>query len=91
MTGIVPVMWLVWGVLVVFMLALKLYSGRLSRNEDDHLVLDPAFDNIRAEQDAIMAKLHRLEPLRKVLLGLAIGATVFVVGYYAMDVMSQFK
>lgn len=91
MTGIVPVMWVVWGVLVAFMLALKLYSGRLSRNEDDHLVLDPAFDNMRAEQDAIMEKLHRIEPLRKVSLGLAVAATIFVLGYYAMDVVSQLK
>ena len=34
MTGFVPVMWLVWGVIVVILLALKLYSGRLSRDED---------------------------------------------------------
>ena len=37
MTGFVPVMWAVWGVLVLITLGLKLYTGRLSRDEDDQL------------------------------------------------------
>jgi len=87
----VPVMWMVWGALVLIMLALKVYSGRVTRNEDDHLVLDSAFDNLRAEQAAIMEKVHKIEPLKKVSLWLAVAATAFVVGYYVIDVMSQFK
>jgi hypothetical protein len=84
-------MWMVWGALVLIMLALKVYSGRVTRNEDDHLVLDSAFDNLRAEQAAIMEKVHKIEPLKKVSLWLAVAATAFVVGYYVIDVMSQFK
>jgi hypothetical protein len=91
MQGMVPVMWMVWGALVLIMLALKVYSGRVTRNEDDHLVLDSAFDNLRAEQAAIMAKVHKIEPLKKVSLWLAVAATAFVLGYYVIDVMSQFK
>jgi len=91
MQGMVPVMWMVWGALVLIMLALKVYSGRVTRNEDDHLVLDSAFDNLRAEQVAIMEKVHKIEPLKKVSLWLAVAATAFVVGYYVIDVMSQFK
>jgi len=91
MTGMVPVMWAVWGALVVIMLALKLYSGRLTRDEDDHLVLDSAFDNLRAEQAAMIEKVHKIQPLRTVSLWLAVAATVFVIGYYVMDVMNQFK
>jgi len=84
-------MWSVWGVLVLIMLGLKLYNGRLTRDEDDHLVLDSAFDNLRAEQAAMLEKVHRIEPLRKASLWLAVAATVFVLGYYGMDVLSQFK
>jgi hypothetical protein len=91
MTGMVPVMWSVWGVLVLVMLALKLYNGRVTRDEDDHLVLDSAFDNLRAQQAAMLEKVHRIEPLRKASLWLAVAATVFVLGYYAIDVLSQFK
>ena len=91
MTGIVPVMWAVWGVLILIMLALKIYNGRLTRYEDDQLVLDSAFDHVKAQQAAIMEKVHKIEPLRRISLWLAIAATVFVVGYYVMDVLNQFK
>jgi hypothetical protein len=91
MTGMIPVMWTVWGVLVLIMLALKLYNGRLTRDEDDHLVLDSAFENLRAEQAAMIEKVNKIEPLRRISLWLAVAATVFVLGYYGMDVLSQFK
>ncbi|MGD0628450.1 MAG: hypothetical protein ABR987_03815 [Terracidiphilus sp.] len=91
MTGIVPVMWAVWGVLILIMLALKIYNGRLTRDEDDQLVLDSAFDHVKAQQAAIMEKVHKIEPLRKASLWLVVAATVFVVGYYAVDILSQFK
>jgi ribosomal 50S subunit-associated protein YjgA (DUF615 family) len=91
MTGIVPVMWAIWGVLVLVMLALKIYSGRLTRDEDDQLVLDSAFDHVKNQQAAILEKVHKIEPMRKASLWLVVAATVFVVGYYAMDVMNQFK
>jgi hypothetical protein len=91
MTGFVPVMWAVWGVLVLITLGLKLYTGRLSRDEDDQLVLDSAFDRIRDEQAAIVAKVNKVEPLRKVMLWLAVAMTVVVIAYYAMDVLNQFK
>jgi hypothetical protein len=84
-------MWAVWGVLILIMLALKIYNGRLTRDEDDQLVLDSAFDHVKAQQAAIMEKVHKIEPLRRASLWLAIAATVFVVGYYAMDVLNQFK
>jgi hypothetical protein len=91
MTGFVPVMWAVWGVLVAITLGLKLYTGRLSRDEDDQLVLDSAFDRIKDEQAAIVAKVHKVEPIQKVMLWLAVAMTVVVIGYYIMDVMDQFK
>ena len=91
MTGMVPIMWAVWGAIILIMLALKIYNGRLTRDEDDQLVLDAAFDHVKAEQAAIMEKVHKIEPLRKASLWLAIAATVFVVGFYVIDFMNQFK
>jgi hypothetical protein len=91
MTGMVPIMWAVWGVIILIMLALKIYNGRLTRDEDDQLVLDSAFDHVKAQQAALMEKVHKIEPLRKASLWLAVAATVFVIGYYLMDILSQFK
>jgi hypothetical protein len=89
--GFVPVMWGVWGLLVVITLALKVYTGRLSQNEDDQIFLDDAFDHLKTEQAAIAAKVNSLKPIRKAALWLAIAATVFVVGYYIFDIFNQFK
>jgi hypothetical protein len=91
MTGFVPVMWAIWGVLVLTMLALKVYTGRLSRDEDDQLILDDAFDHLKNEQASIIAKVNKVRPLRVTTMWLSLAATVFVVGYYAMDVVNQFK
>jgi len=84
-------MWMIWGALIVIMLALKIYTGRLAQNEDDQLVLDDAFENVRAEQAAIIAKVNKMEPIRRVSMWLAVAATVFVAGYYIWDIVNQFK
>lgn len=91
MTGFVPVMWVIWGVLVLLMLSLKIYTDRLSRDEDDQIILDDAFDHLKTEQAAIVAKVNKVQPLRKASMWLAVAATVFVIGYYAVDVVGQFK
>jgi len=91
MAGFVPVMWMIWGALIVIMLALKIYTGRLAQNEDDQLVLYDAFENVRAEQAAIIAKVNKMEPIRRVSMWLAVAATVFVAGYYIWDIVNQFK
>jgi hypothetical protein len=91
MTGFVAIMWGIWGALVLAMLALKLYAGRLSRNEENQLVLDSAFDNLKSEQAAIADSMHKIEPMRKATFWLVIAASVFVLGYYILDVVNQFK
>jgi len=40
MQGFAPIMWSVWGAVVLVLAGLKVYSGRLSRDEDDQIVLD---------------------------------------------------
>jgi hypothetical protein len=91
MTGFVPVMWTVWGVLVLFLIVLYLYQSRLTRDEDDQIILDDSFNNVKEEQAALMAKIHKVEPLVRVALGLVAAASLFVIGYYVVDVLNQFK
>jgi hypothetical protein len=91
MTGFVPVMWMTWGLLVLLTLALKVYTGRLSRDEDDQLILDDAFDHLKTEQAAIVARVNKVQPLRIASMWLSIVATVFVIGYYVWDIFVQFK
>ncbi len=91
MTGLVPVMWVVWGLLAVVLAGLKIYSGKLSQNEDDQLILDDAFSNLKTEQAAIVARVNKLAPIKMVSLWLFVAASVFVVGYYILDIINQFK
>jgi len=87
----VPVMWTVWGVLVLFLASIKLYTSRLTRDEDDQIILDDSFDNVKNEQAAIMDKVNKIAPLQRVAMWLVAVATVFVIGYYVFDIINQFK
>jgi hypothetical protein len=91
MTGFVPVMWSVWGVLVVLLLALKVYTSKLTQNEDDQIVLDDSFDHLKSEQAAIMAKVNKIAPVQRIMLWLVAAMTVVVIGYYAYDIFNQFQ
>ena len=90
MTGFALVMWITWGALVLIMLALKMYNDRLSRDEDDQLVLADSFEHVKNEQAAILARVNKLA-IRKGVLVLVGAMTLFVIGYYALDVINQFK
>ena len=91
MTRSVLIMWAVWAGFVLLMLALKMYANRLSKYEDDQLILNEAFDHVKNEQEAIRARVDRIKPLQNVVLGLTGVMTLVVVGYYVMDVVNQFK
>jgi hypothetical protein len=87
MTGFVPVMWTVWGVLVLILAALYVYRSKLTQDEDDQLILDESFDNVKNEQAEIIAKVNNIEPFLRILKWLVLAATVFVVGYYIRDIL----
>jgi hypothetical protein len=84
-------MWGIWGGLVVLLFAVHLYQSRLARDEDDEVFLGEGFENERAAQAEITAKVNKVEPVLKVLKWLVALATVFVIGYYIWDIINQFK
>ena len=87
----VPLMWSVWGALVLILAALYLYRSRLTRDEEDQLFLDDSSTSQKIAQTAILDKVHKMQPVVRVSMGLAGAATLFVVGYYILDVVTQFK
>ena len=87
----VPVMWAVWGVLVLFTAALYIYRSSLTKDEEDQIFLDDSFEHEKNAQAAIVAKVNKVQPLLRVALWLVGVATVFVVGYYIVDIFNQFK
>jgi hypothetical protein len=87
----VPIMWSVWASLVIVLAALYLYRSNLEKDEEDQIFLDDAFNHVKSAQTAIIAKVNKVQPIlraSKIMVGVA---TVFVVGYYIMDVVKQFK
>ncbi|HEY1575548.1 MAG TPA: hypothetical protein VGF82_00545 [Terracidiphilus sp.] len=87
----VPAMLIVWGFTVLIMIATLLYRSRIGRDEEDQLFLDDSFSQAKAEQAAIAARVQRVQPLVKgseIVAGLA---TLFVVGYFALDIFNQFR
>jgi hypothetical protein len=84
-------MWSVWGVLVLIMSGLFIYRSNLSRDEEDQVFLDDAFNHEKTAQAAIVTKINKVQPLVKAATVLVGVATLFVVGYYVMDIVNQFK
>ncbi|MGA7340342.1 MAG: hypothetical protein WBE72_10715 [Terracidiphilus sp.] len=87
----VPAMWAVWVVLVLCFIVLKFYVSRLSRDEDDQLVLQESFERVRLEQAALVTRLNKIQPLQRAILWVLGAASVFVAVYYLHDMLSQFK
>jgi hypothetical protein len=87
----VPVMWSVWGLTVLIMAVMFLYRSRLSRDEDDQLFLHESLSHERTAQQALVAKVNKVQPLVRGSEIMAAVATLFVIGYYINDVINQFK
>jgi len=91
MTSFAWTMWMVWGVLVLITALLYLYRSRLTRDEEDQIFLDDSFSHEQAAQQAIVAKVNKVQPLLRSALWIVALATVFVIGYYIWDIITQFK
>ena len=88
---LVPFMWVIWSVLAAITAALYIYRSNLTKDEEDQIFLDDSFDHEKAAQAAILAKVNKVQPILRTALWLMLVATLFVVGYYVMDFVSQFK
>ena len=91
MTGFVPIMWAAWFVLILLFAAVNLYAAHLAKNEEDQLYLYESSGHIKAEQDAMLARVQRIEPFKRVTLALAGLMTIFVIGYYVLNMIHQFR
>jgi hypothetical protein len=87
--GFAPVMWSVWGALVILFLVVKLFTGRVARDEESQIFLGDSMLQEKSAQAAIAAKVNKIEPVRKATLALLGLATVVVIGYYLFDVYRQ--
>lgn len=61
------VLLIVWGVLTAALIALLIYRGTLTMQEDDQLFLDESESHMAREQIEIMEKVNKLGPFVKIL------------------------
>lgn len=91
MTGIAPVMWSVWGGILLLFILVNVYAGRVSRDEESQIFLGDSMQQEKSAQASIVAKVHKVEPIKKAILTLLGAATLFVIGYYLFDIYRQFN
>ena len=89
--GMVPVMWVVWGVSLLLTIGVSLYAARLGRNEESQIFLADSSSHERTEQEAIAARIGKIQPVKHVVLALAGLMTLLIVAYYILDAFRQFS
>jgi hypothetical protein len=87
----IPVMWAAWGLLVVITIAMYLYRSSLTRDEEDQIFLSGGFEHEKIAQSSIINKVNKIQPVVTACSGLAVAATLFVLGYYVVDAIQRFK
>jgi hypothetical protein len=72
-------------------MALYMYRARLSRDEEDELYLGEAVASARTEQEAIRARVAKIEPAIRITRWVVLAATLFVVVFYVHDFLVQLQ
>jgi type VI protein secretion system component VasF len=85
-----PVMLSIRGVLAVVVAALFVYRTSLTRDEDDQIYLDDAFQHEKAAQEAIIARVNKVEPALRISLWAAGTVTVLLVVVYFWSLIAEF-
>jgi hypothetical protein len=86
----IPVMLTLWGIAAVVATALFVYRTSLTRDEDDQIYLDEAFQQEKAAQEAIVAKVNKIEPTLRISIWAVGVVTVIIAVYYIWGLLSEF-
>jgi hypothetical protein len=88
---VAPALWIVWAVFAAVLLVLLLYRGTITRYEDDQLFLDDHSERQHQENDAIIRKLNKIQPVLRALTGVTTILTATIIGLYAWDAIKMFS
>jgi len=83
------VMWGVWIAFALLLTVLYLYRSSLARDEEDQIFLDDSFDQEKAAQEAIAARVAKVEPWVRIARWMVVAMSVVVVVYYIRDILLQ--
>ena len=86
----VMVMWIVWSILAAILLSLLMYRGNLTRYEEDQLFLSDSNEMEHREQNEILSKVGKIEPVIRIFSGATGLITVAIMGFYVYDAIQHF-
>ncbi|HWZ52262.1 MAG TPA: hypothetical protein VNW54_12440 [Granulicella sp.] len=89
--GFMSILLVVWGVLLACLLGLLFYNATLTRYEEDQLFLSEANDSEKKQQDEIVAKLRRTQPLVRIFGSLSGLLTLAIAGLYTWDAWQHLR
>lgn len=85
----ISVLWSIWTAIVVIFAALYVYRSSLTRDEEDQIFLDDSFDQEKVAQEAIVARVNRVQPYVRIASWLVAACSLFVIGYYVLDIYKK--
>jgi len=82
---VMPVLWIMWGVVAGVLLIMLGYRGTLTRYEEDQIFLNEATSMESREQSDIQRKLEKIRPFLAIMLWAAGALTLVILGIYVRD------
>ena len=84
-----PVVWIVWAAIITFLLILLVYRSNLTRYEEDQIFLDESGDHQKKEQEELLARVGKIQPLIRIVTGATCVLTVGILGVYVWDALQH--
>ena len=82
---VMPILWIVWGVVAGVLLIMLGYRGTLTRYEEDQIFLNEATSMESQEQSDIQRKLEKIRPFLAIMLWVVGALTLVILGIYVRD------
>ena len=82
---VMPILWIVWGVVAGVLLIMLGYRGTLTRYEEDQIFLNEATSVESQEQRDIQRKLEKIRPFLAIMLWVVGALTLVILGIYVRD------
>jgi Na+/H+ antiporter NhaB len=89
MMSYMPVVWIVWAGIITCLLILLIYRSNLTRYEEDQIFLDDCSNHQKHQQEEILVKVNKVQPLIRVVTGATCLLTVGIIGVYVWDAVQH--
>jgi hypothetical protein len=87
--GYMPVVWVVWAGVITFLLVLIAYRSNLTRYEEDQIFLDESGSHQKKEQEELLVRVNKVQPLIHVVTGVTCVLTAGILGVYVWDALQH--